>query len=67
MTEGGHSDFRTLDREGRQRCWAAREQLFSCLDALDDVTREADETVCSELRTLLRASCPESWVVCVMR
>lgn len=52
---------RALNREGRQRCWRVRDDLFQCLNN-DTLEAEKGGSNCQELRDLLRATCPASWV-----
>lgn len=50
-----------INREERQKCWAARDELFKCLDSVE-LERESDSSTCAPLRQLLQQSCPSSWV-----
>ena len=46
-----------LNKEDRQKCWTARDNLWKCYD------RDGKESeVCQELRKLYTEFCPPTWV-----
>ncbi|KAF4126119.1 cytochrome c oxidase assembly factor 6 [Geosmithia morbida] len=54
-------------RSERQKCWAARDAYFACLDAhaIDDPVKEAgraDLTFCADQSRLLDSNCSAAWV-----
>lgn len=52
---------KAFNREERQQCWKVRDELFQCLNN-DTLEAEKKGSNCQELRDLLRATCPASWV-----
>jgi len=45
------------NKETRNKCYNARDNLWKCLDINND-----DKDKCKELRKLFEAECPQQWV-----
>jgi len=53
-----------LGRDGRARCWAARDGYYACLDGNSGKGVTVTVSACEELKRDFEAKCPQSWVRC---
>ncbi|XP_065563043.1 cytochrome c oxidase assembly factor 6 homolog [Artemia franciscana] len=45
------------DKEKRQQCWEARDDLWNCMDK-----NENERELCKEFRAIYESTCPAQWV-----
>lgn len=53
------------NKERRQKCWAARDKYWDCLDQNDvdkDKNKDDINNPCKEFKKLYESECPPAWV-----
>ncbi|PPQ83977.1 hypothetical protein CVT25_000523 [Psilocybe cyanescens] len=49
-------------REGRQKCWDARDGYFACLDKAQVIKAGDEGSACSKEKKEYEGSCAKSWI-----
>ncbi|KAI9295211.1 hypothetical protein K502DRAFT_228707 [Neoconidiobolus thromboides FSU 785] len=55
--------YESLNKEKRRACWEVRDQYFKCLDSIQWIDADTDQSAtCQKYKLLFSEKCPASWV-----